>query len=451
LDFTGFAKKFGPVLSYVRLADEPAALNQVRIDKARADALIGCDLVVSSSPKASATYRAGHTRAVVNSAEMSTADFVRFRDANLKGNERIEAIRRAVGELSSVAATKLAERLLGNTIYSNVLMLGFAWQHGLVPVSMDAILRAIELNGVEIDNNRHAFGWGRIAAADPAFVRSRLDQPESRQPESLDSLVERRAAFLVDYQDQALSDRYLELVERVRRAEQRLTSRDLHLTEAVARAYFKTLAYKDEYEVARLHVDTGFLERIRKEYGGQAKVKFHLAPPIMNRGRDARGRPLKREFGPWMIPLFRVLARLRRLRGTPLDVFGLTAERRLERRLIEEFEQTVDALLASLSLQTVDEAIAIVNLYLEIRGYGPVKDEAAAKVRAEIASRLAEYAAGRREAACSGSFGKLRLSSHVTPPPAAELLGAVSRAYWTTSSAVAADPGRQVLCHGDRR
>jgi indolepyruvate ferredoxin oxidoreductase len=400
LDFTGFAQKFGPVLSYVRLADEPAALNQVRIDKARADALIGCDLVVSSSPKASATYRAGHTRAVVNSAEMSTADFVRFRDANLKADERIEAIGRAVGELSSVAANQLAERLLGNTIYSNVLMLGFAWQQGLVPVSMDAILRAIELNGVEIDNNRHAFGWGRIAAADPEFVRSRIEQPESRPLESLDSVIERRAAFLVDYQDQALSERYLALVERVRRSEQRLTKNpELPLTDAVARSYFKTLSYKDEYEVARLHVDTGFLERIRREYGEEATVKFHLAPPILNRGRDARGRPLKREFGPWMIPLFRALARLRRLRGTRFDVFGLTAERRLERCLIEELEQTVDALLPSLSESNVDEAIAIVKLYLEIRGYGPVKEEAAGRVRAEIQAKLAEYRADRRKAA----------------------------------------------------
>lgn len=400
LDFTGFAQKFGPVLSYVRLADEPAALNQVRIDKARADALIACDLVVSSSPKASATYRAGHTRAVVNSAEMSTADFVRFRDASLKANERIEAIERAVGDLSAVAANALAERLLGNTIYSNVLMLGFAWQRGLVPVSMEAILRAIELNGVEIDNNRHAFGWGRIAAADPAFVRTRTEQPEARERESLDSVIERRAAFLVDYQDQALSERYLALVERVRRAEQRLTRNvEQPLTDAVARSYFKTLAYKDEYEVARLHVDTGFLERIRKEYGDQATVKFHLAPPIMNRGRDARGRPLKREFGPWMIPLFRVLARLRRLRGTRLDLFGLTAERRLERRLIEEFEGTIDALLPSLSAENVDEAIAIVKLYMEIRGYGPVKEEAAAKVRADIASKLEEYASITQRAA----------------------------------------------------
>ncbi len=392
LDFTGFAQKFGPVLSYVRLADMPAALNQVRIDTARADALIGCDLVVSSSPKASATYRAGHTRAVLNSAEMSTADFVRFRDANLKAKERIDAIGRAVGRLSVVGANGLAERLLGNTIYSNVLMLGFAWQKGLVPVSESAILRAIELNGVEIENNKLAFGWGRIAAADPAFVKARSKEPEVQEREPLASVIERRAAFLVDYQDQALSRRFRALIDRVRQAEQQAGDDDgLPLTEAAARAYFKLLAYKDEYEVARLHVDTGFLERIRKEYGKQARVKFHLAPPIMNRGLDARGRPLKRTFGPWMIPVFRVLARLKRLRGTSFDIFGLTAERRMERRLVEEFENTVDALLPALSAENAGRALAIVQLYLEIRGYGPVKEEAAARVRAEVAEKLAAY------------------------------------------------------------
>ncbi|HEX6260610.1 MAG TPA: indolepyruvate ferredoxin oxidoreductase family protein, partial [Woeseiaceae bacterium] len=192
LDFTGFAQKFGPVLSYIRLADRPAQLNQVRIDTERADALIGCDLVVSSSPKASGTYRAGHTRAVLNTAEMSTADFVRYRDANLKAAERVAAIERVVGRdnLATLPANQLAARLLGNTIYANVLMLGFAWQKGLVPVSLAALLRAIELNGVDVEKNRQAFGWGRIAAADRPYVMAMMNgvpDPASLQDESLDS------------------------------------------------------------------------------------------------------------------------------------------------------------------------------------------------------------------------------------------------------------------------
>jgi len=401
LDFTGFAQKFGPVLSYVRLAQAPEALNQVRIDRARADALIGCDLVVSSSPKASATYRAGHTRAAVNSTEMSTADFVRFRDANLRANERIEAIRRAVGELSTVAANELAEQLLGNTIYSNVLMLGYAWQRGLVPVSADALLRAIELNGVEIENNRRAFGWGRLAAAQPELVEARLRRAEtSFAHEPLESVIERRVAFLTEYQDSRLAERYRALVERARRAEAAFSSGGaLPFTDAVARAWFKTLAYKDEYEVARLHVASGFLERLREEYGPGAKLRFHLAPPLISRGVDARGRPRKREFGGWILPVFRVLARLRRLRGTKLDPFGHTAERRLERELIVELEQTVETLLATLSPANVRQATDIVKLYLEIRGYGPVKTEAAARIRAQVAQALAAYRGEHREAA----------------------------------------------------
>ncbi|MGH8195276.1 MAG: indolepyruvate ferredoxin oxidoreductase family protein, partial [Woeseiaceae bacterium] len=404
LDFTGFAQKFGPVLSYVRLADHPSLLNQVRIDKERADALIGCDLVVSSSPKASSTYRKGHTRAAVNSTEMATADFVHFRDANLKARERVDAIARAVGEnnLSTVAANALAQTLLGNTIYANVLMLGFAWQSGLVPVSSEAILRAIELNGVELENNKKAFGWGRIAAADSAYIADRQKQTEGSpsEKESLESVIARRAEFLTGYQNRALADRYLALVQQAREKETSFSANDnLPFTEAVAKAWFKTLAYKDEYEVARLHVDTGFLDRIKKEFGDKAKVRFHLAPPLLTRGVDSRGRPLKREFGAWMIPAFRILAAMRRLRGTKLDVFGLTADRRLERKLIAEFEQTFGILLQGLSPENVVAATETIQLYLEIRGYGPVKEQAAAGIRERIAARLAGYGDVTRRAA----------------------------------------------------
>jgi indolepyruvate ferredoxin oxidoreductase len=403
LDFTGFAQKFGPVLSYVRLADDPSLLNQVRIDREQADALIGCDLVVSSSPKASATYRKGHTRAVVNTTEMATADFVRFRDASLRANERIQAIARSVGEnnLSTVAGNTLAQALLGNTIYSNVLMLGFAWQTGLVPVSSEAILRAIELNGVEVERNKKAFGWGRIAAADPACIAMLAQQTEPvPEKESLDSLIGRRADFLVGYQDQALADRYRELVQRARAKEQSLDSgAHLPFTEAVAKAYFKTLAYKDEYEVARLHADSGFLDRVRKEFGSDAKVRFHLAPPLLPGGVDSRGRPRKREFGAWMIPVFRILAALHRLRATKLDPFARTGDRRLERELVAEFEQTFATLLERLSPGTIADATEIIRLYLDIRGFGPVKEQAAAEIRGKIAARLAAGAEGTRQAA----------------------------------------------------
>ena len=344
LDFMGFAQKFGPVLSYIRFADSPGALNQVRIDDQQADALIGCDLVVSSSPKASRTYRRGRTRAVLNTTEMSTADFVQFRDASLSAPTRVAAIASITGEqnLSTVAANDLAEALLGNTIYSNVLMLGFAWQRGLVPATADALLRAIELNGVDVEQNRHAFNWGRIAAGDPDFVAGFLRDPQQTVVgmDSLDQAIERRGAFLSAYQDEKLKTRYLDLVDRVRKLEIAVSASN-ELTEAVARAYFKTLAYKDEYEVARLYVDSGFVGRTKSEFGGRARLRFHLAPPILGAARDARGRPVKREFGEWILPLFRLLARMRKIRGTKLDLFGMTAERRMERALIGEFECTV--------------------------------------------------------------------------------------------------------------
>ena len=390
LDFMGFAQKFGPVLSYIRFASSPESLNQVRIDNQQADALIGCDLVVSSSPKASRTYRRDHTRGVVNTTEMATADFVKFRDASLMAPQRVDAIAGIMGQnnLSTVAANDLADQLLGDTIYANVLLLGFAWQTGLVPVSSDALLRAIELNGVDIDRNRDAFNWGRIAAADPDFVESVLRGPSSNVSglETLESTIEHRVSYLRDYQDNALADRYAALVNRVRDAEAVIRD-DRGLTDVVARAYFRTLSYKDEYEVARLHVRTGFLAGLEDEFSGKPRIRFHLAPPLLSRGTDSRGRPRKREFGAWVIPLFRVLASMKWMRGRWFDPFGGTEDRKLERALISEFETDVADLLPSLNAGNIDAAEALVREYLEIRGYGPVKEQAAAEARARLAKR----------------------------------------------------------------
>jgi indolepyruvate ferredoxin oxidoreductase len=403
LDFMGFAQKFGPVISYIRFADNPSELNQVRIDDQQADALIGCDLVVSSSPKASRTYRKGRTRAVINTTELSTADFVRFRDANLQADRRVEAIAKVTGadNLSTVAANRLAETLLGNTIYANVLMVGCAWQLGLVPVSESALLRAIELNGVEVSRNTKAFNWGRIAGADPDFIAAQLSDPD--QPingdESLDDLIARRMRFLAEYQDQVLADRFSIRVRRVRETEQALGSDKLTLTEAVARAYFKTLAYKDEYEVARLHTRPEFLTKLHSDFGNGARIRFNLAPPFLKSGTDARGRPLKREFGAWIVPIFRLLAKLRVLRGTRLDVFGMTKERRLERGLIGDIEAKIDQIIDELSEENHSVAVKIVGEYLEIRGYGPVKEKALTEGKARIEARLAEFLSESRRAA----------------------------------------------------
>jgi indolepyruvate ferredoxin oxidoreductase len=387
LDFMGFAQKFGTVISYLRIGQEPAAINQVRIENGRADALIGCDLVVSSSPRASVAYDPGHTRALVNTAEMTTADFVKHRDADMQAARRIRAIGDVVGKdnLTTLDANALAEQLLGNSIYANVMMLGCAWQQGLVPVSLKALKRAIELNGVEIEKNKQAFDWGRVAAVnpgalDPGAAHGRESDEDRAHGELLQDVIQRRAEFLVDYQDQALADRYLALVQKARDAE---ASTDA-LVAAVARSYFKLLAYKDEYEVARLHTQTGFLDEIRAAYGSDAKIRFHMAPPLIARRKDARGRPRKKEFGTGTITLLRLLASLRRLRGTPFDIFGWSQDRRTERALIREFEQHVDELLDGLDSASVDDATAAVAAYMDIRGYGPVKDQAIEDVRGRI-------------------------------------------------------------------
>jgi indolepyruvate ferredoxin oxidoreductase len=393
LDFMGFAQKFGTVISYIRIGAEPANINQVRIEQGRADALIGCDLVVSSSPRASVAYDPGYTRALVNTAEMTTADFVKHRDADMQAARRIEAIGDVVGKdnLSTLDANALAERLLGNTIYANVMMLGCAWQMGLVPVSLEALKRAIELNGVEIDKNKQAFDWGRVAAGNPsaldaAAAHGRETENARGHGPLLQDIIQRRADFLVDYQDQALADRYLALVQRVRDAE----ASDDALVEAVAKSYFKLLAYKDEYEVARLHTQTGFLDEIRATYGKNAKVRFHMAPPLIARKKDARGRPRKKEFGRGTITLLKMLAGLRRLRGTPLDIFGYSHDRRAERALITEFEHQVDEMLGELSPENVAAVREVVAAYMDIRGYGPVKDQAIE----EVGERIKKLRAG---------------------------------------------------------
>jgi len=386
LDFMGFAQKFGPVLSNIRIADAPAGIHQVRIEKSRADALIGCDLVVSSSSKASVTYRRDHTRALINTAEMATGDFVRHRDANLRASDRIAAIENVVGSrnLSTIDANGLSRQLVGDTIYANVLMLGAAWQNGLLPVSGDSLMRAIELNGVEVENNKRAFEWGRIAAHNPGALHGVIAE-STVNDESLDEMIDRRAGFLIDYQDADLARRYRDFVADARDACASIEADDA-LPRAIADSYFKLLSYKDEYEVARLHV--AFAHTLKQEYGRNAKLTFHLAPPLLSRKLDARGRPRKKTFGAWVLPMFRVLAKMKSLRGGPLDLFGRTAERRMERELIADFEELVTGALPSLGSRNVANLTAIVGQFMNVRGFGPVKDDAVQVVRAEIQQRI---------------------------------------------------------------
>jgi len=382
LDMAGLAQKGGAVLSHVRIARPESALHTPKIITGGADLLLACDAVVAASPTAVDLLNAERTRAVVNGHRTPVAAFVLnnevdFRDAQVRAE--ITKRTREDGR-HFVEATEIATALMGDAIATNLFILGYAYQKGLIPLSAAALERAIELNGVAVEDNLRTFRSGRLAAQDSAAV-DRLIAPvlEAYEPEalsqSLDEVIERRASFLTDYQDAAYARRYRILVDRVRTAEAAVMPNTESLTEAVARNYFKLLAYKDEYEVARLFTAPHFRERLDAQFEGDFKIAFNLAPPILPGNDPATGRPRKREFGSWILAVMRLLARLRRLRGTPLDIFGFTAERRMERALIAEYERMVDSLLATLSRENHGIAVEIARVPDMIRGFGPVKEQ----------------------------------------------------------------------------
>jgi indolepyruvate ferredoxin oxidoreductase len=382
LDFTGFAQKFGPVLSYIRLAPAPADIGQVRIDARSADALIGCDVVVSSSPKASATYHEG-TRAVVNLAEMPTGDIVLDRDASLQVDARLAAIATTVGQARAVNAGRMAEALLGDAVYANMIMLGMGWQAGLVPVSLAGLHRAIELNGVAVEQNLRALALGRLAAVDPALVSEVIDGAAgaaARDEGDPQAVIDRRAEFLAGYQNAAYARRYRTALDPLEGYP--------GLLEVAAISLFRLMAYKDEYEVARLHTDPAFAARVRAEFGADARITHHMAPPLLPTGRDARGRPRKVRLGPWVRGPLALLARMKGLRGTFLDPFGHTAERRMERELIDWFEALIARAANEATQASEDRWREVLEAPQGIRGYGPVKAEAAKRVRARVAELL---------------------------------------------------------------
>ncbi|MGJ8625840.1 MAG: indolepyruvate ferredoxin oxidoreductase family protein [Sulfitobacter sp.] len=381
LDFTGFAQKFGTVLGYVRIAATPGDVHQVRIDQGSADAVIGCDMVVSSASKASAHYRSG-TKVVLNRAEMPTGDLVLNRDADLKIDQREQVIADVVGtdNLAAFDANKMAERLMGDAVFANVMMLGFAWQQALVPVSLSALYQAIELNAVAPEKNKTAFAFGRMMAVAPEKLSPVSKTADVDQTPK--ALITRRMAFLTDYQDAAYAARYKATLDA---AAPYLT--DVHLIMA-AKSLFKLMAYKDEYEVARLHGLPEFATRIAADFEGDYRVKYHLAPPLWPTKRDTRGRPMKRQFGPWMAQGFKLLAHLKGLRGTWANVFAYGADRKLEVGLIEWFEDVLKLVVAP----NIEDAqkLAILAAPQGIRGYGPIKEAAAEKVQAEVSRLLGQ-------------------------------------------------------------
>jgi indolepyruvate ferredoxin oxidoreductase len=293
-------------------------------------------------------------------------------------------------------ATKLATALLGDSIATNLFMVGYAWQKGLIPVSVAAILQAIELNGAAVESNKRAFDWGRRAAVDLQSVERAATPPEARVDsqrlsQSIEEMVERRTRFLTDYQDSDYASRYVEFVDLVRNAEQSAVPGSTELTEAVARYLFKLMAYKDEYEVARLYTQTDFLARIANQFEGDYRVNLHLAPPLWAKPDPVTGEARKRVFGPWMLGAMRFLARFKGLRGTALDIFGYSKERRTERKLIDEYRATVESLLGKLDDERLPIAVEIAGIPELIRGYGHVKDRHLKDAKAREAELLEQF------------------------------------------------------------
>lgn len=450
LDQTGLAQKGGAVTTHIRIAKTPDDIHAVRIAAGEADLVLGCDMVVVNDYWALSKIRAGRTQVVLNTYEAMPGTFTTRPDMQFPATDIVAAVSHALGDAAplQVDATQLATALMGDAIAANLFMLGYAWQHGLVPLSFDSIARAVELNGAAVEMNKTAFAWGRLAAIDldavaeaAGIVRNAPTAAEStphaltalpprpsegresglndaltatrredelrhvpahgdsvaflplddaRLSRSLDEVIARRTAFLTEYQNARYAKRYSDFVAKARAAEQAKAPGSTDLSEAVARYLFKLMAYKDEYEVARLYTSGDFKRKLEQQFDGDYKLHFHLAPPLLAK-RDAQGRLQKQEFGPWVFTAFKLLAKLRGLRGGALDIFGYTEERKGERRLIDEYEKTIGGLLGELDSGNVALAAEIAAIPEQIRGYGHVKEAHLHKAKEREAALLAEW------------------------------------------------------------
>ena len=401
-DAGGLAQKGGATWSHIQIANRPDAIFTTKVDTAKADLVIACDAIVGASKYTMSVMHAGRTYVALNTHGTPTAAFVHNADWTFPGGNCETAIAKAVGadHLGAFDAEQAASQLVGDSIYTNPLLLGYAWQKGRVPLSHASLMRAIELNGVQVDNNKAAFEWGRRCAHDLAAVQALFKTAaviEFVKKPSLDELVAQRVEFLTGYQDAAYAAQYKAFVEKVRAAEAPLSS--TKLAEAVARYLFKLMAYKDEYEVARLHTDPAFVAKIASMFEGDYRLVHHLAPPLTAKKND-KGELLKQPFGPWVRSAFGVLAKLKGLRGGPLDVFGRTAERRMERALIGEYRASIEELLPALNAGNLALATEIARIPEEIRGYGHVKERHLAAARPKWAALVARWReGGQRQAA----------------------------------------------------
>src|SRR5262245_24159282 len=403
IDMAGLAQKGGSVYSHLRIARQPEDIHAIRVAAGGADLVIGGDMVVAGTKKVLAAVKAGRTRMVVNLAEILPGEFTRNADFSLPTERIRRAIVAAAGAGAShfIDASRLATALLGQSIGANLFMVGYAYQHGALPLSAAAIEHAIELNGEAVPMNIAAFRWGRRAAHDAKAVDAlALPAPEATDParrlsQSFDEMVSRRVAFLTDYQNAAYAARYRTLVEQAKVAEAAKAPGKCGLAEAVARYLFKLMAYKDEYEVARLYSDPSFEQQVRNEVSGdKLRLSVHLAPPLLARKDKVTGVPRKMTFGPWIFTAFRLLAKLRGLRGTPFDIFGYSEERKTERALVRDYEVMLEELLAKLTSDNHHLAVGLAAIPEKIRGFGHVKLRHLKAAKADEAALLEQFRSG---------------------------------------------------------
>ena len=403
LDMAGLAQKGGAVFSYVRFAKKPDDIHAIRVAAGRADLILGGDIVVTGARKVLAAAKHGATTMVVNTAEFLPGDFTRNADFSLPTEKLKRTITADAGRERThfIDATRLATALFGQSLGANMFLVGYAYQLGAIPLSSAAIERAIELNGEAVAMNKAAFHWGRRAAVDRAQVEA-LARPAAapssdalQLSQSLDEVIARRVAYLTNYQDAAYAERYRSLVEKARAAEAVRTPGNSGLTDAVARYLFKLMAYKDEYEVARLYTDGSFLAQIAETFDGdKLRFEFHLAPPLLARRDRTTGLPRKMSFGPWLLPAFRLLAKLKFLRGTAFDPFGRTQERRTERQLVEDYRAMLNKVLDGLTADNHQIAVALAAIPEKIRGFGHVKQRHLAAAKADEAALFEQFQSG---------------------------------------------------------
>jgi len=385
-DAGGLAQKGGATWSHIQIANRPEAIYTTKVDMAKANLIIGCDPIVTANQSTLIAMQPGRTFVALNAHGTPAATFIHNPNWQFPSDSCEAAIASAVGreQLGAFDAEQVATHLLGNSIYTNPLLLGYAWQQGHIPISHAALMRAMELNGVQVANNQAAFEWGRRCAHDLSAVQALYQAAQViqfvKQP-GVAEIVQRRVEFLTDYQNAAYAAQYRAFVDKVQAAENALGS-GTRLTQAVARNLFKLMAYKDEYEVARLHTDTAFTERVAALFEGDWRITYHMAPPQWGQ-QDAHGKPRKRAYGAWMHSALQLLARCKGLRGTALDLFGKTHERQTERALIQEYRACIDGLLTDLTAENLHLAVEIARIPENIRGFGHIKQQHISNARAQ--------------------------------------------------------------------